>query len=103
MEEVMTKPKQSYVFDRKLTDEEIRRLIDDFDYDAWLEDYENDDGTEPEPLWDRFGNPTRDTIAAKYEAEHDIGEIMTVEEAIAEIHAACSGKQSLQEGFEARR
>ena len=90
----MTKPKQSYVFDRKLTDEEIRWLIDNFDYDAWLEDYYNDDddAEEPEPVWDKFGNPTRDTIAAKYEAEHGIGEIMTVEEAIAEIHAACSGR-----------
>ena len=94
MEALMTKPKQSYVFDRKLTDEEIRWLIDNFDYDAWLEDYYNDDddAEEPEPVWDKFGNPTRDTIAAKYEAEHGIGEIMTVEEAIAEIHAACSGR-----------
>ena len=94
MEALMTKPKQSYVFDHKLTDEEVRWLIDNFDYDAWLEDYYNDDddAEEPEPVWDKFGNPTRDTIAAKYEAEHGIGEIMTVEEAIAEIHAACSGR-----------
>ena len=82
MEAAMTKPKQSYVFDRKLTDEEIRELIDNFDYDAWLEDYYNDDddATEPVPVWDRFGNPTRDTIAAKYESEHGLTEPTTLED-----------------------
>ena len=83
MEEVLTSPKQSYVFDRKLTDEEVRELIDNFDYEAWLADY--DEEGEPEPVWDRFGNPTRDTIAAKYEAEHGIGERMTLEEFFAEL------------------
>lgn len=85
MEAVMTKPKQSYVFDHKLSDEEIRKLIDNFDYDAWLEDYYNDEGTYPEPVWDKFGNPTRDTIAAKYESEHGIGESITFEEFCEEL------------------
>lgn len=73
------KEKQSYVFDHKLSDEEIRELIDNFDYDAWLEDF--DDDAEPMPVWDSFGNPTRDTIAAKYESVHDIDEeSMTIDE-----------------------
>ena len=95
MEGVIARPKQNYVFDRKLTDSEVRELIDNFDYDAWLEDYDEDG--DPEPIWDRFGNPTRDTIAAKYESEHGIGYLMTVEEAIEEIHEACRGEQGLQE------
>ena len=97
MEAAMTKPKQSYVFDRKLTDEEIRELIDNFDYDAWLEDYYNDDddATEPEPVWDRFGNPTRDTIAAKYEAEHGLCEAMTFEEFCEELDEVLGSGKSV--------
>lgn len=73
------KEKQSYVFDRKLSDEEVRELIDNFDYEAYsaaadAEDYE------PGPVWDRYGNPTVDTIAARYEVEHGLTETMTIDE-----------------------
>lgn len=79
MEAVLEKPKQSYVFDHKLSDEEIRELIDNFDYEAY-EAEAFDDNYVPEPVWDRFGNPTRDTIASKYEVEHGLTEVMTLEE-----------------------
>ncbi|MBQ4402452.1 MAG: hypothetical protein IJJ91_00455 [Synergistaceae bacterium] len=74
MEAVVEKKKQSYVFDRKLTDEEIEELIENYDYDPKYLDPDYDDGgTELEPVWDRFGNPTEATIRARYEARHDIG------------------------------
>ena len=66
MEEVLTRPKQSYVFDRKLTDEEVEALIENYDYDS---EYEDDGGA----IWDKFGNPTEATIRAMYEKRHDIG------------------------------
>lgn len=46
--------------------------------------YENED-YEPGPVWDRFGNPTRDTFAARYESIHDIGDKMTLEEFFKEM------------------
>ena len=64
MEAVLTKPKQSYVFDRKLTDEEIHELIENYDYTP---DYE-DDGV----LWDKFGNPTESMIRWGYEKRHGL-------------------------------
>ena len=74
MEAVMEKKKQSYVFDRKLTDEEIEELIENYDYDPKYLDPDYDDGgTELEPVWDKFGNPTEATIRALYEERHDIG------------------------------
>ncbi len=74
MENVTEKKKQSYVFDRKLTDEEIEELIENYDYDPKYLDPDYDDGgTELEPVWDKFGNPTEATIRALYEKEHDIG------------------------------
>ena len=68
MEEVITKPKQSYVFDHKLTDEEIEQLIENYDYDP--DNYPDDGGR----IWDEFGNPTEATICAWYESEHGITE-----------------------------
>ena len=85
MEATLEKKKQSYVFDRKLTDEEIRELIDNFDYESYSAEVDGNDDYVPAPLWDRFGNPTRDTIAAKYEEEHGlIDGPMTIEELFAE-------------------
>ena len=86
MDAVMTKKKQSYVFDRKLTDEEIEELIENYDYDPKYLDPDYDDGgTELEPVWDRFGNPTEATIRAMYESRHDIvSEPMTLDELFAE-------------------
>ena len=70
---------------RKLTDEEIQELIDNFDYEDWLADSESDEDTYP-AVWDSFGNPTRDMIAAKYEVEHGLLEgPMTIEEFFAEL------------------
>lgn len=81
MENVTEKKKQSYVFDRKLTDEEIEELIENYDYDPKYLDPDYDDGgTELEPVWDKFGNPTEATIRALYEDRHDIGDTMTWEE-----------------------
>ncbi|MBQ3403734.1 MAG: hypothetical protein IJG65_10260 [Synergistaceae bacterium] len=66
--------KQSYVFDHKLTDAEIEELIENYDYDPKYLDPDYDDGgTELEPVWDRFGNPTEATIRALYEDRNDIG------------------------------
>ena len=69
MEALLTRPKQSYKFDRKLTEEEIEELVENYDYDPA---YDQDEDREPEPMYDRYGNPTRDTIAAMYEMRHRI-------------------------------
>ena len=74
MENATQKKKQSYVFDRKLTNEEIEQLIENYDYDPKYLDPDYDDGgSELEPVWDKFGNPTEATIRALYEDRHDIG------------------------------
>ncbi|MBR1657814.1 MAG: hypothetical protein IJ697_05030 [Synergistaceae bacterium] len=74
MEAVLERPKQKYKFDRKLGDEEIEELVENYDYTP---EYEDDDGE----IWDRFGNPTEATIRARYEAVHGIGEgPMTLDE-----------------------
>lgn len=73
--EVFTKPKQSYKFDHKLTDEEIESLIENYDYDP--ENCPDDGGR----IRDEFGNPTEATIFARYEARHGIcGEMYTLNE-----------------------
>ncbi len=69
---------QSYKFDRKLTHEEIEELLENFDYDTWLAEFDED--AEPEPNYDRFGNPTKDTLAGMYEDRHGLGESMTLDE-----------------------
>ena len=86
MEAVITKPKQSYVFDRKLTDEEIEELIENYDYDPKYLDPDYDDGgTELEPVYDKYGNPTEATIRAMYEDRHDLTEgPMTIDELFAD-------------------
>ena len=86
MDAVLTRPKQSYKFDRKLSEEEIEELIENYDYDPKYLDPDYDDGgTELEPVYDRFGNPTEATIRALYEDRHDIGgEPMTLDELFAE-------------------
>ena len=90
MEGVIARPKQSYVFDHKLTDSEVRELIDNFDYEAY-EAVASDDDYEPGPVWDQFGNPTIDTIAAKYEVEHGLlEEPMTLDEFHDWLHAIMS-------------
>ena len=94
MEAVLERPRTKWTAPtRKLTEEEIEELIENYDYDPkYLDpDYDDDDSDEVEPIWDRFGNPTESTIRAMYESRHGICEELTVEEAIAEIHAACSG------------
>ena len=84
MEAVLTRPKQSYVFDHKLTPEEIQELVDNYDYDPSV--YDHDDFTgDATILFDKYGNPTEDMIRALYEDEHDIGETFeTTEELFAE-------------------
>ena len=86
MEEVIARPKQSYVFDHKLTDEEIEALIENYDYDPKYLDPDYDDGgTELETVYDKYGNPTESTIRALYEDRHEIlSEPMTLDELFAE-------------------
>ena len=86
MEAVLMRPKQSYVFDHKLTDDEIEELIENYDYDPKYLDPDYDDGSdELEPIYDRYGNPTESSIRALYEARHNIcSEPMTLEELFAE-------------------
>ena len=55
MEALLTRPKQSYKFDRKLTEEEIEELVENYDYDpAVYDDGDFGDGI----LFDEYGNPT---------------------------------------------
>ena len=88
MEALTTKPKQSYVFDHKLTDEEIEELIENYDYDPKYLDPDYDDGgTELEPVHDRFGNPSEALIRLWYERRHGLdvySEPMTLDELFAE-------------------
>lgn len=82
MDAVIERKKQGFLFDHKLTDEEIEDLIENYDYDPkYLDpDYDDEDG-ESEPIYDRFGNPTESTIRALYESRHGIySEPMTLDE-----------------------
>ncbi len=74
---------KSYVFDHKLSEEEIEELLENFDYDTWLAEFDED--AEPEPNYDRFGNPTKDTLAGMYEDRHDLGVWMTHDELMADF------------------
>ena len=86
MEEVLTRPKQSYVFDRKLTDEEIRGLVENYDYSPyWDEDPDNNEGDELDVLFDRYGNPTEPLIHAMYETENGLTTPTTLDEILAWI------------------
>ena len=85
MEATLTKPKQSYVFDHKLTREEIEELVDNYDYDPKYLDPDYEDPDDDGILFDRFGNPTEHMIRAMYEDEHDIGETFTPEEFFAQL------------------
>ena len=87
MGEVSTKPKQSYVFDRKLTDEEIHELIENYEYDPKYLDPDYEDPDDDGVLWDKFGNPTESMIRMKYEDLHNLpvySEPMTLDELFAE-------------------
>ena len=79
MEAVLERPKQKYKFNRKLTDDEIHELVENYDYDP---DHYPDDGGR---IWDEFGNPTEATIYAKYEIEHGLAERMTLDEFFDEL------------------
>ena len=70
--------------DHKLTKEEIDELVRDFDYEGYLADF--DDNADPEPSYDKYGNPSRDTLANMYEDMHDLGERLTLEELFAECN-----------------
>ena len=80
--------KKDCLFDHKLTPDELEEVLANWDYDPSY--YDDDDCDVPSPLWDIYGNPTRETLDAMYESRHGIGYVMTVEEAIAEIHVACN-------------
>ena len=81
MEEAFTRTTHPWVKPtRKLTDEEIEELIETYDYDP---EYEEDENREPEPIYDEFGNPTRDTIAALYENRHGLTTPTTLDELFA--------------------
>lgn len=72
-------------FDRKLSDEELRELLDNYDYDP---DYDYDSDPSSAYIFDRFGNPTRATLDAFYETEHGLTETVTLEELFAEFDEA---------------
>ena len=83
MNAVLDPPKRAWVKPtRRLTDEEIGQLIENYDYDPSVYDYD-DDSTELDPVYDEYGNPTESTIRAIYEGEHDIGEETTLDELLA--------------------
>ncbi|MBQ9389685.1 MAG: hypothetical protein IJU07_05875 [Synergistaceae bacterium] len=69
---------------RKLTEDEIEDLIENYDYDPSIYDNdEYDDTTELDPIYDVYGNPTEATIRAMYESRHGIGEETTLDELLA--------------------
>jgi len=59
-----------------------------FVQDYKLADDDFDDG-EPEPLFDKYGNPTPETLEAIYEIENGLTEKMTLEEFLAELDEIC--------------
>ena len=81
MEAAMTKPKQSYVFDHKLTNEEIRALVENYDYDPYACDDEGSD--ELDVLFDKYGNPTEPVIRSMYETENGLTTPTTLNELLA--------------------
>ena len=84
MEAVIERKKQSFLFDHKLTDEEIEEVLENWNYDPSYYD-EDDDSDVPAPVFDKYGNPTRETLDAMYEDRHGIySEPMTVDELFAE-------------------
>ncbi len=72
MEATLTKPRQSYVFDHKLSREEIEELIKNYDYDPHY--YDDMDIDAPDPMFDRFGNPTESMIRGEYEIRNGLTE-----------------------------
>ena len=54
----------------------------------FAQDYELNDG-EPEPLFDKYGNPTPETLRACRELELGLGKKMTVKEFLAELDEIC--------------
>ena len=48
----------------------------------FAQDYELNDG-EPEPLFDKYGNPTPETLEAIYEVENGLTEEVSFEELMA--------------------
>ena len=84
MEAVLDRPKQKVLtlpFTRKLTPEELDELLDNWEYDPHrFDDYDADDSAELSPIYDRYGNPTVETMDAMYESLHGIGEETTLEE-----------------------
>ena len=71
-------------FDRKLSDDEIREILDNYDYDP---DYDDENDPSSAYIFDRFGNPTRATLDAFYETEHGLTTHVTIEELFAEFDA----------------
>ena len=83
MNAVLDRPKTSWVKPtRKLTEEEIEELIENYDYNSSVYD-EDDDSTALDPVYDIYGNPTESTIRALYESRHGIGEETTLNELLA--------------------
>lgn len=81
MEAVMTRVAQDCLFDHKLTPEELEEVLANWDYDPrYYDDDDDDDCDVPAPLWDIYGNPTRETLDAMYESRHGIGYVMTLDD-----------------------
>ena len=56
-----------------------QNVVTGFDLTDDLQDYQ------PSPIFDRYGNPTPETLEAMYETEHGLTETMTLEEFKAEL------------------
>lgn len=86
METILARPKNKNLtlpYTRKLTSEEIDKLLDNWDYDPHRFDDDDDYEDEISPIFDNYGNPTVEMMDALYEAEHDLGEAVTLEELFA--------------------
>ena len=74
-----------YYADLNEIENQLGNLSSYFDYEAYEEETSSDDYLPAPAVWDRFGNPPRDTIAARYEVEHGLSKRMTIEEFFAEL------------------
>ncbi|MBR1437178.1 MAG: hypothetical protein IJ587_01455 [Synergistaceae bacterium] len=81
MEAVLERPKQEYKFNRKLSGDEIREIVDSYDYEPYVADDE-DDSDELDVLFDKYGNPTEPLIRSMYETENGLTTPTTLDELI---------------------
>lgn len=79
-------------FTSKLTGEEIEALLQEWEYDPHR--FDDDDLDTPAPIYDKYGNPTVETMDAFYESEHGLGEETTLEELFAWVDSLKEDEKS---------